>query len=298
MSRFLWVGIAAAAVFLLFVANRTFFILDPASQALVQQFGRNIDTITEPGLHTLNPLYFQNAIIYSKQVLDFEPPPLEVTASDQKRLVVDSFVRYRIAEPLKFYQSVGTEEAMRLRLGVVLNGALRRVIGNIVLARLLSPERGQIMGLIKDDVATEAKSFGLEVIDVRIRRADLPRENSQAIYQRMQSERDRQAKEYRAEGAEAAAGIRARADKEVTVIRADANKKAQILRGEGDAESTKLYADAYNQDPEFFNFYRSLQAYGEAFNGNETTMVLSPDSEFFRYLSGRKGMMGTKPTGP
>jgi len=297
MSRFLWAGIAAGVIVLLFIAERTFFTLDPAEQALVQQFGKNIRTVTEPGLHTMNPLYFQNAVIYSKQVLDFELPLLEVTASDQKRLVVDSFVRYRIADPLKFYQSVGTEEVMRLRLGSVLNGALRRVIGNIVLARLLSPERGQIMGLIKDDVAAEAKSFGLDVIDVRIRRADLPKENSQAIYQRMQSERDREAKEYRAEGAEVAAGIRARADKEVTVIKAEANKQAQILRGQGDADSTKLYADAYNQDPEFFNFYRSLQAYGEAFSGNETTMVLSPDSEFFRYMSGRKGMMGTKPAG-
>jgi len=296
MNRFLWVGIAAGLVVLLFLADNAFFIVDPSSQALVLQFGESIRKVTEPGLQFKKP-FVQNVVEYSKQVLEFEPPPLEVIASDQKRMVVDSFVRYRIADPLKYYQSVGTEDAMRLRLGVVLNGATRRVIGNIVLARLLSPERGQIMGLIKDDVAAEATQFGLDVVDVRIRRADLPRENSQAIYERMKSERDRQAKEYRAEGAEVAAGIRARADKEVTVIRAEANKQAQILRGQGDADSTKLYADAYNQDPEFFNFYRSLQAYGEAFSGNETTMVLSPDSEFFRYMSGRKGMMGTKPAG-
>jgi membrane protease subunit HflC len=297
MSRTLLAGIAAGLALLVFVIANSVFIVGQSSQALVQQFGENISTVTAPGLHFKKPFY-QNVVEYSRQVLDFEPPPAEVIASDQKRLVVDSFVRYRIADPLKFYQSVGTEEAMKPRLGVVLNGALRRVIGNIVLARLLSPERGQIMGKIRDDVAVEAKSFGLEVIDVRIRRADLPAENSQAIYQRMQSERNREAKEYRAEGAELAAGIQARADKEVTVILAEANKQAQILRGEGDAQSTKIFADAYNQDAEFFNFYRSLQAYGEAFGGNEpTTMVLSPDSEFFRYMSGRKGMMGTKPAG-
>jgi membrane protease subunit HflC len=296
MNRFLWACLAGGAVVALFVGANSVFIVDQSGQALVQQFGENIRTITDPGLHFKKP-FVQNVVEYSRQVLDFEPPPAEVIASDQKRLVVDSFVRYRITDPLKFYQSVGTEEAMRPRLGVVLNGALRRVIGNIVLARLLSPERGQIMAKIRDDVAVEAKSFGLEVIDVRIRRADLPTENSQAIYQRMQSERDREAKEYRAEGAEVSAGIKARADKEVTVILAEANKQAQILRGEGDAQSTKIYADAYSQDPEFYNFYRSLQAYGEAFSGNETTMVLSPEDEFFRYMSGRKEMMGTKPAG-
>jgi len=184
---------------------------------------------------------------------------------------------------------------MRPRLSVVLNGATRRVIGNIVLARLLSPERGQIMAKIRDEVAAEAKGFGLDVIDVRIRRADLPTENSQAVYQRMQSERDREAKQYRAEGAEVAAGIRAGADKEVTVIRAEANKQAQILRGQGEAESIKIYADAFGQDPDFFAFYRSLQAYGEAFEGNDTTMVLSPDSEFFKYLNGRKAVAPAKP---
>ena len=296
MSRFLWAGIAAGLALLLFIAADSVFIVDQSSQALVQQFGENIRTVTEPGLQFKKP-FVQNVVVYSRQVLDFEPPPAEVIASDQKRLVVDSFVRYRIADPLKFYQSVGTEDAMKPRLGVVLNGALRRVIGNIVLARLLSPERGQIMGLIREDVAVEAKTFGLDVIDVRIRRADLPNENSQAIYQRMKSERDREAKEYRAEGAEVAAGIVARADKEVTVILAEANKQAQILRGEGDAESTKIFADAYEQDPDFFTFYRSLQAYNEAFSGNDTTMVLSPDSDFFRYLNGRKGIPAAKPTG-
>jgi modulator of FtsH protease HflC len=294
MSRVLLAAVAVGVVLLIIVGADSVFIVDQSNQALVQQFGENIRTITEPGLQFKKP-FVQNVVTYSKQVLDFEPPPAEVIASDQKRMVVDSFVRYRIADPLKFYQSVGTEEAMRPRLGVVLNGALRRVIGNIVLSRLLSPERGQIMGLIRDDVAVEAKSFGLDVIDARIRRADLPAENSQAVYDRMKSERKREANQYRAEGAEVAAGITAEADKEVTVIRAEANKQSQILRGQGDGESIKIYADAFGQDPDFYSFYRSLKAYGEVFGGGDTTVVLSPDSEFFRYLQGRKPASGGKP---
>lgn len=294
MSRVLLAAVAVGVVLLIIIGADSVFIVDQTSQALVQQFGETIRTITEPGLQFKKP-FVQNVVVYSKQVLDFEPPPAEVIASDQKRMVVDSFVRYRIADPLKFYQSVGTEEAMRPRLGVVLNGALRRVIGNIVLSRLLSPERGQIMGLIREEVATEAKGFGLDVIDVRIRRADLPAENSQAVYDRMKSERKREANQYRAEGAEVAAGITAEADKEVTVIRAEANKQSQILRGQADAESIKIYADAFGQDQDFYAYYRSLKAYGEAFAGSDTTLVLSPDSEFFRYLQGHKPGGGSKP---
>jgi membrane protease subunit HflC len=294
MTRFLWAGLAAGLAVLLVILSGAVFIVDQGSQALVLQFGQTIRVVDRPGLQFKLPL-LQNVVVYSKKVLEFEPlQPQQVTASDQKRLLVDSFVRYRIADPLKFYQSVGTEEAMMARLGVTLNSALRRVIGNIELSRLLSPERGQIMGQIKDEVATEAQGFGLEVIDVRIRRADLPHENSQAIYQRMQSERARKANQYRAEGAEAAAGIRAQADLEVTVIKAEANKKAQISRGAGDAKSIEIYADAFGQDIDFFEFYRSLQAYGEAFGGNETTMVLSPDNEFLRYLNGKKSPAGPK----
>ncbi len=295
MNRFLGAGIAAGFVTALLILYFCAFVVDQSSQALVLQFGEKKRSVDQPGLQFKLP--WQNAVIYSKKVLEFEPPPQQVTASDQKRLVVDSFVRYRITDPLKFYQSVGTEEAMTQSLGVLLNGALRRVIGNIVLARLLSPERGQIMGQIRDSVATEAKSFGIDVIDVRIRRADLPPENSKAIYLRMQSERQREAKQYRAEGAEKAAGTQARADKEVTLIIAEANKDAQVLRGEGEAESTKIYADAYSQDPDFFNFYRSLQAYRDAFAADGTTMVLSPDNEFLKFMNSHKVLTGAKPAG-
>jgi membrane protease subunit HflC len=296
MSRFLTAGVVAGLLAALFILSGAVFIVDQGSQALVLQFGRMIRIVEQPGLQFKWP-FAQNAIVYSKKVLEFEPPPQQVTASDQKRLVVDSFVRYRITDPLKFYQSVGTEEAMTQSLGVLLNGALRRVIGNIVLSRLLSPERGQIMGQIKDSVSTEAKSFGIDVIDVRIRRADLPSDNSEAIYRRMQSERAREANEYRAEGDEVAAGIQARADKEVTLIRAEANKQAQVLKGEGEAESTKIYADAYSQDAEFFTFYRSLQAYRDAFETSGSTMVLSPDSEFLKYMNSHKSLTGAKPGG-
>ena len=295
MSRFLGAGIIAGLFTALLILYFCAFVVDQSSQALVLQFGEKKRSVDQPGLQFKLP--WQNAVVYSKKVLEFEPPPQQVIASDQKRLVVDSFVRYRITDPLKFYQTVGTEEAMTQSLGVLLNGALRRVIGNIVLSRLLSPERGQIMGQIKDGVAAEAKSFGIDVIDVRIRRADLPPENSKAIYLRMQSEREREAKEYRAEGAEKAADTQARADKEVTIIIADANRDAQVLRGEGEAESTKIYADAYSQDADFFNFYRSLQAYRDAFATDGTTMVLSPDNEFLRYMNSHKVLTGAKPGG-
>ncbi len=295
MSRYLLVAIGVAVAVILLIAGNAFFIVDQKSEALVLQFGQLVREVHEPGLHVKIPLT-QNVVLYSSQVLDYEPPPEEVIASDQKRLVVDAFARYRIVDPLEFYQTVGTEEAIKPRLSATINGAMRRVIGNIVLSKLLSPDRGQIMNEIKDEVAAQTKSFGIDVIDVRIRRADLPSENSKAIFDRMISERGREAKEFRAQGAELALGIRARADREVTVIRAEANRQAQVTRGEGDADSIKTYADAFGQDADFFTFYRSLQAYREALAGSDTTMVLSPDSDFLRFLQGRKA--GAHPAGP
>jgi membrane protease subunit HflC len=294
MNRFLLAGVAAGLVVLVVILSDAVFIVDQGSQALVLQFGRTIRVVDQPGLQFKLPLV-QNAVIYSKKVLELEPQSQEITASDQKRLVIDAFVRYRIVDPLKFYQTVKTEDAAASRLGTAVSSAVRQVIGNIVLSRLLSPERDQIMGQIREDVASGAQSFGIDVIDVRIRRADLPHENSQAIFQRMVSERAREAAQYRAEGAGTAAGIQARADRDVTVIRADAIKQSQVLRGEGDAEATRIYAEAFGKDPEFFDFYRSLQAYQEAFGGGDTTVVLSPDSEFFRFMSGRKALTGAKP---
>ncbi|HLZ64759.1 MAG TPA: protease modulator HflC [Aliidongia sp.] len=285
MNRAVVVGGIVAAAILILVAFNSLFVVDQTAQALVIQFGQPVREVRDPGLHVKSPL--QNVVFYDRRVLDYEPTSEEVIAADQKRLVVDSFARYRIVDPLQFYRSVGTEAVMQLRLGATISGTLRRVLGNVVLSALLSPERARIMAEIRDQVATQAKSFGIEVIDVRIRRADLPQENSQAIYARMQSERQREANEYRAQGAEQAQGIRARAERDRTVILAEATKQSQIRRGQGDAESIKIYADAFGKDPDFFTFYRSLEAYRTAL-GPDTTMVLSPNSEFFQYFGQHK----------
>ena len=226
-------------------------------------------------------------------MLDFEPPPEEVIVSDQKRLVVDTYTRYRIINPLQFYQTVGTEAGMRARLNALVSGSLRRVLGNVTLNDILSEKRAAIMRQIRDEVAGEAKPFGIEVVDVRLRRADLPEENSQAIYARMQSEREQQARQYRGEGAEAAQTVRANAERERTVILADAQRDAQRVRGDGDAQAIRIYGDAFGQDKQFFAFYRSLQAYRDALNGKDTSFVLSPEGNFFRFFSGVPGGMAT-----
>jgi len=221
---------------------------------------------------------------YDNRLLDFEPPPEEVIVSDQKRLVVDTYTRYRITDPLLFYQTVNTEVAVRARLSAMVNGSLRRVLGNVTLSALLSHERPAIMKQIRDEVSEQGKGFGIDVIDVRIRRADLPEENSQAIFARMVSERQQQAAQYRGEGAEAAQTVRANADRERTIIVAEAQRSAQRVRGDGDAESIRIYADAFGQDKEFFAFYRSMQAYRDALNGRSTSFVLTPGSGFFRFF--------------
>ncbi len=274
MSRILAVVAGILALVVVIVAYNSFFIVSQTDQALVLEFGQPVTVIREPGLKAKVP-FVQNVVIYDRRLTSYEPPEEEVIASDQKRLVVDSFARYRIVDPLQFYRAAGTDDAFKARLAATLNGSIRRVVGGEVLGKLLSPERSTIMGKIRDEVAGEAKSFGVEVVDVRIRRTDLPAANSDAIYKRMQSARDQEAKQYRAEGAELAQGVRADADKQVTVIKADADKQAQILRGQGDAEAIHVTADAYGQDPDFFAFYRSLDIYKKTL-GAGTTLVLSP----------------------
>jgi membrane protease subunit HflC len=288
MSRSALTAIVVALVVLVLAAFGTFFTVDPTQQALVLQFGEVRRIVRDPGLHLKRPL-IENVIYIDKRVLDFEPPAEEVTAADAKRLVVDAFARFRIVDPLAFYRTLGGEAAARSRLGSTISGSLRRVLGGVTLASVLSEERDRIMKQITEEVASQAKSFGIEVIDVRIRRADLPEENSQAIYARMQSEREREAREFRAQGAEFAQRIRAAAERERTIIIAEGQRKAQILRGEGDGESVKIYADAFGKDPDFFDFYRSLQAYRDALTGHDTTLLLSPDGEFFRYFDGNPG---------
>ncbi|MBX6367850.1 MAG: protease modulator HflC [Rhodospirillales bacterium] len=293
MNRSILTAVAIGIVVLVLAAAGTFFTVDQTQQALVLQFGEVRRIIREPGLHLKRPL-LENVIYIDKRVLDFEPPAEEVTASDAKRLVVDAFARFRIVDPLAFYQTLGSEQAARSRLGSTISGSLRRVLGGVTLASVLSDERDRIMRQITEEVAGQAKSFGIDVLDVRIRRADLPEENSQAIYARMQSEREREAREFRAQGAEFAQRIRSAAERERTIIIANGQRKAQILRGEGDAESVKIYAEAFSKDPEFFDFYRSLQAYRESLVGQNTTLLLAPTGEFFRFFGGHEGNAGDR----
>ena len=288
MSRSLLIAVAILLVVVGVFAMSSLFIVDQTEEALVLQFGQPRRVIRSPGLQVKRP-FIENVIFYENRLLDFEPPPEEVIVSDQKRLVVDTYTRYRIADPLLFYQTVSTEAAVRARLNAMVSGSLRRVLGNVTLSALLSHQRSAIMGQIRDEVSEQGKSFGINVVDVRIRRADLPEENSQAIYARMVSERQQQAAQYRGEGAEAAQTVRANADRDRTVILAEAQRDAQRVRGEGDAQSIKTYADAFGQDKEFFTFYRSMQAYRDALNGHTTSFVLSPDSGFFRYFENLDG---------
>jgi modulator of FtsH protease HflC len=278
------------------LAMSSLFTVEQTESALVLRFGEVRDVIPTPGLKVKWP-FVENVIFYENRVLDFEPAPEEVIASDQKRLVIDTYTRYRITDPLLFYQTVNSELGLRGRLQAMVSGSLRRVVGSVTLSALLSHQRSAIMKQIRDEVAAQGKSFGIDVIDVRIRRADLPKENSEAIYARMQSERQQQAAQYRGEGAEAAQTVRANADRERTVILAEAQRDAQRVRGDGDAQSIAIYAAAFGQDKEFFAFYRSMQAYRDALNGHTTSFVLSPESGFFRYFENLDGSLA-KPAPP
>jgi membrane protease subunit HflC len=296
VDRRLLIVLAVVLVVAGLALTNALFIVDQTEQALVLQFGQPRRVISAPGLFFKRP-FLEDVRRYENRLLDFEPPPEEVIVSDQKRLVVDTYTRYRIVDPLLFYQTVNSEVAVRARLSAMVNGSLRRVLGNVTLSSVLSHDRPVIMKQIREEVSEQGKSFGIDVVDVRIRRADLPEENSQAIYARMVSERQQQAAQYRGEGAEAAQTVRANADRERTVILAEAQRDAQKVRGDGDAQSIKTYADAFGQDKDFFAFYRSMQAYRDAMNGRTTTFVLTPDSGFFRFFENLDGT-AAKPTPP
>jgi membrane protease subunit HflC len=273
------------------VAYSMMFTVYETQQAMILQFGKPKEIIKSPGLHWKWPAPFETVVLFEKRILSLDAHPEEVIALDKKRLVVDSIARYKINDPLKFYQTVGTVAGAESRLSTVITSSLRRVLGRATLRDTVSGDRAQQMRQIAEFVNHEAHSFGIETVDVRIKRADLPAANSQAIYRRMQTERQRIAKETRAEGAERAQQIRATAEKERTVMLAEAKRDAEILRGEGEGRRTKIFADAFNQDPEFFALYRSLQAYRTALGGGDTTMVLSPDSDFFRYFGNIRGQL-------
>ena len=263
------------------------FIVKEVNQAIVLQFGDPKRIILEPGLNFKIP-FIQNVVFLDKRILNLDTPPEEVIASDQKRLIVDAFARFKIVDPLKFYISVGNERVARSRLSTIINSRIRNVLGQQRLQTLLSEDRTKQMSLIQDGVNNEAENFGIKIVDVRIKRADLPQANSDAIFRRMQTEREREAKEFRAKGAEMAITITSTADKEVTVILADAEKQSEIMKGQGDGLRNKIFADAFGRDPEFFAFYRAMQAYEKALIGGETSLILSPDSEFFKFFGNIK----------
>ena len=272
-------GIVLIAV----VVFQSLFIVQEISQAIVLQFGDPKKIITKAGLNFKLP-FIQNVVYLDKRILNLDNDPEEVIAADQKRLIVDAFARFKIVDPLKFYISVGNERVARSRLSTIINSRIRGVLGTQELATLLSTDRARQMQIIQSQVNEEAKNFGIQIVDVRIKRADLPPANSEAIYKRMQTEREREAKEFRAQGAEIAQKIRSTADKDVTVLLAEANKKSEIMKGEGDGLRNKIFADAFGKDPQFFGFYRAMQAYEKALIGGETSLVLSPDSEFFKFF--------------
>src|ERR1700760_3385906 len=270
------------------VAYSALFTVQQTEQALVVRLGEPKPPITEPGLHFKAP-FIDTVIPVDKRILDLENPSQEVIASDQKRLVVDAFARYRIKDALRFYQSVGSIQAANVQLTPLLNAALRRVLGEVTFIQVVRDEREALMARIRDQLDKEADGYGIQVVDVRIRRADLPEQNSQAVYDRMKTERQREAAEFRAQGGQKAQEIRSKADREATVIIAEANSTAEQVRGVGDAERNRLFAEAYGRDPDFFAFYRSMSAYETGLKSNDTRFLLRPDSDFFRFFNNPSG---------
>jgi membrane protease subunit HflC len=269
-------------------AYLTLFTVYQTQQALVLEFGKPKRLVTQPGLNYKIP-FIQNVSFFDKRLLDLDSAPQEVIASDQKRLVVDAFARWRIIDPLLFYQTVGDERIARQQLGAFLEAALRRVLGAASFEDVVRDKRDALMQQITDQVNAEAKGLGINVADVRIKRADLPEANSLAIYRRMQTERQREAAEIRAEGEEASRRIRANADRQVTVLKAEATGKGERIRGDGDAEKNRVFAEAFGKDPDFFAFYRSMQAYQGALKSGDTRLLLSPNSQFFQYFNDSAG---------
>ena len=292
--------VAVLIIFALIIAYASVFTVYQTRQALVVQLGAPVRVITQPGLHFKWP-FIESVISIDNRILDLENPAQEVIASDQKRLVVDAFARYRITDVLKFYQAVGSVDRANSQLSILLNSALRRVLGEATLTHVVRDERSQLMSRVREQLNTESQPFGISIVDVRIRRADLPEQNSQAVYERMKTERQREAQEFRSQGLQRAQEIRAKADRDVTVLLAEAQSKGEQTRGEGDGERNRIFAEAYGRDPQFFSFYRSMQGYEAGLRSNDTRMLLKPDSEFFRYFvdpSGKSREPGANPGTP
>ena len=275
-------------VVLTILAYNSLFFVEQRVQTLILQFGEPIRVIKEPGLNFKIPLA-QNIVKFDKRILLFDNSAEEIIAADKKRLIVDAFVRYKIIDPLKFYQTVRFEAALNNRLGSVVNNSLRAVLGKVPLEAVISDRRELLMQEVSELVSLRATQFGISIEEVRIKKADLPSENSEAIYRRMQTERQQEAAQIRAVGNEKARFITAESEKQKTVLLAEAQRDSDILRGEGDAEKNKILGKAFNQDPDFFAFYRAMQAYSKALTEGDTTMVLSPKSDFFEFFGNAEG---------
>jgi membrane protease subunit HflC len=289
--------LAVLIVAAVIIGYSSLFTVYQTQQALVVRLGKPVRVVSDPGLHVKAP-FIDTVIPVDRRILDLEAPPQEVIASDQKRLVVDAFARYRIQDPLRFYQTLGSINGANSQLSILLNSALRRVLGEVTFTHVVRDQRADLMARIRELVDHEATSYGIQVVDVRIRRADLPEQNSQAVYQRMQTERQREAAEFRAQGSQRAQEIRSRADREVTVLVADAQSKAEQIRGEGDAQRNQIFADGFSKDPDFFAFYRTMQAYETGLKPNDTRLLLKPDSNFFRYFNNPTGAPAPAPAAP
>jgi len=300
--------LAVLLLIVVVVGYSTFFTVYQTRQALVVRLGNPVRVITEPGLNVKVP-FIDNVITIDKRNLNIESAAQEViaasldsanTTADQagERLVVDAFARYRIIDPLKFYQTIGAAGA-NSQLAILLNSTLRRVLGAATLSDVVRDKREELMSKMREFLDHDARKFGIEIVDVRIRRADLPEQNSQAVYQRMQTERQREAAEFRAQGSQKGQEIRAKADRDVTVLLAESNSTAENVRGQGDSERNRIFADAYTRDPDFFGFYRSMQAYEKSMQKGDTHLVLKPDTDFFRYFSNPSGKEAPEqPPGP
>ena len=277
------IKIVVVSTLLLVLLISTFFTVDQRQQALVLQFGEPIRLIKTPGLKFKMP-FLQNVILFDKRILDLGIQEQEVISSDQKRLIINAYAKYKIIDPLKFYTTVRSQYGLNGKLSAILDSSMRQVIGEVTLSELLTIDRANVMARIKEIVSKESIIFGVEIVDVRIMRGDLPKENSEAIFARMQTEREKEAREIRAKGAEEAEKIKAEADKQRTIILADAKKKSDIAKGDGEAKAAIIFAGSYGKDPEFADFYRSMRAYKEALQSDKTRMVVSPDGEFFKYF--------------
>jgi membrane protease subunit HflC len=278
------IKIILASVIGLILLSGSLFQLDQRQYAIVFQFGEAVRVLEDPGLHVKIPL-IQNVEYFDKRILTVDADTKELTASDGKRIIVDAFAKFRITDPVTFYKTVNNYHGVKIRLNKILESSMRKVIGRVDLTTLLSGERGNVMLSICENVNEETKNFGLEVIDVRILRTDLPKENSAAIYRRMQTEREKEAKQIRAEGQEEGARIRSKAEKESQILLAEAYKQAQVIKGEGDATAARIYNSSYSKDPEFYKFYKALMTYKQSLKQDDTSYIISPDSKFLEFLN-------------